>query len=134
MKKLFFRIILVSIIIFPACNKNSKSPAENDSSIVGKWTLYQTLVDPGDGSGSWMPASIPNYYFIEFNADKTTAQSNIITGSGNLVHYEIINDSTLNLIYSDNDTIRNNYKISASILTLTGGCFELCGSKFMKTP
>jgi hypothetical protein len=132
MKKIFFGLAFLSIIILFGCKKSPKSPDQKDSSIVGKWILFQTLTDPGDGSGTWMPASIPNYYFIQFNADKTTVESNMITESGSLTHYQIINDSTLNLIYSDNDTMRYGYKINTSILTLTGGCYEPCGSKFTR--
>jgi hypothetical protein len=130
MKKLFFGIGSLSIIFFLACKKNEKPPSEN--TIVGKWTLFQTLADPGDGSGKWMPASTPNYYFIQFNADKTTVESNMVTGPGNSTHYQIINDSTINLIDSYSDSMRYSYKINASILTLDGGCYEPCGSKFMR--
>jgi hypothetical protein len=132
-KKIFLGIVFLSVTVFSNCNKTSRSPADNNSSIVGKWILIQTLVDPGDGSGTWMQANVPNHYFMQFNADNKTIESNIISGSGNLDQYKIINDSTVNLIYSDNDTVRYNYKIDNSSLTLMGGCYEACGLKFTRS-
>jgi hypothetical protein len=52
---------------------------------------------------------------------------------GGVQKYKIINDSIINFIYANGDTIINAYRIDHSSLTLTGGCIEACGSKFIKS-
>ena len=55
------------------------------------------------------------------------------TELGGVQKYKIINDSIINFIYANGDTIINAYRIDHSSLTLTGGCIEACGSKFIKS-
>lgn len=122
------KFIFFSIILFLSCSKDSVKLPKRDLPLTGKWILTETLADPGDGSGKWTKADKPNYYFIQFNSDKTI-NTNVYDGFGNPIKY-MNTDSTLNLIYSGGGSILLNYKIDDPYLTITGGCYEACGSKF----
>lgn len=130
MKKVFFIFGCLSVLIFFSCNKTSNQVSENKP-LVGKWILVETLADPGDGSGKWTAVDKQNYYYLQVNAN-STIKSNIFTGWGGLEKYKIMNDSVVNFIYANGSKIIQYYKDDNSSLTLTGGCIEACGSKFIK--
>ena len=112
-------IIALLLLIFISCSKNSNSTAQKPLTLIGKWTLIESLADPGDGSGRWMTVDKANYYYIQFNTDNSL-QGNIF----NAIQYKIVNDSIVNLIIVNNATATRGYKIVDSYLTLTGGCIE----------
>jgi hypothetical protein len=87
-------ITLSFLFTLVACTKSS----DNNSSIIGRWKLTETLADPGDGSGTWMPA-ITNY-IIQFNND-STAYENPVNPYRNINSYSVTSDSTLTMFYSD---------------------------------
>ena len=101
------------------------------SGIIGKWMLVETLADPGDGSGKWTPVDVAGKYYIKFNGDGSL-ESNMEGRLGNLKHYKVVNDSSINFIYPDVTGFALRYKISGNSLTITGGCIEACGSKFIR--
>lgn len=128
-----FRLVIIyflAIILLIACNKTSETN-NTKSSLIGRWLLTETLADPGDGSGKWLPVN-SNDYHIQFNADSSAEDNNNGTMYGNLIKYSLPSDSTLDLIYADGTTFRHYYKIDGNELTLMGGCIEACGSKYRK--
>lgn len=131
MAKLSYVIILLSAILFFRCSKKVYTPGGN-SALAGKWTLFETLADPGDGSGKWQPVDITNHYFIKFNT-ANNIESNAYPGLGGLKQYEVVNDSTVIFIYGDGSKFNHYYKINLPYLTISGGCIEACGSKFIRT-
>jgi hypothetical protein len=110
-------------LITLACTKS----ADNNSSIIGRWKLTETLADPGDGSGKWMPAT--TNYIIQFNED-STAYENPVNPYRNVNRYSVTNDSTLTLFYSNGTSFSFYFKIESNTLTITGGCIEACGAKY----
>lgn len=126
MKKILF-ITLLNCLIFFSCRK---TPIVVNTNLIGQWTLIETLTDPGDGTGKWMPVNTGNYY-IKFEPGDSI-ESNISRGSGNAFKYKILTDSTLHLIYAERDTVSYFYKINGMFLTMEGGCYERCGMKFKK--
>lgn len=129
MKKFLSTMALFSALLIASCNKTADNAA--NSTLTGKWILIETLADPGDGSGTWRPADPPNHFYLKFNAN-STVESNIYTGLGGLKEYSVLNDSTVNFTYAEGGSFNLRYKINSSVLTLTGGCIEACGSKFAK--
>jgi len=117
----------LAILTF-GCSKGSKQPAENNSSLFGKWILVEALVDPGDGSGKWTAVK-PNYFYLQLNTD-SSAESNCYTGLDGVERFSVVNDSVINLIFANSQTIKFGYHMDNSSLTITGGCIEACGSKF----
>ncbi len=126
--KYFITILSLILINIFACTKSSDTnQPENNASIIGKWKQTEFLLDPGDGSGTWMPET--NDYFIQFNSDSTYENSGITTGD--IIRFSLPTDSTITFIYPNaTSTIR--YEIQGTKLTLTGGCIEPCGSKYIK--
>ena len=120
---------LVTLIF--SCNKGSNQATDNNSSLLGKWILVETLADPGDGSGKWTAVDRQNYYYLTLDAD-STVETNCFTGLGGAKKFRVANDSVINFIYANGQTMINAYLLGSSSLTVTGGCFERCGSKFVR--
>jgi hypothetical protein len=131
MKKTFNLTTLLLLMFFICCNKAEDTTTSVNLNLVRKWILVETLSDPGDGSGKWKPVSKPNYYFLQFNTDNSI-ESNIYPDLAGLRHYDIMNDSTVQFIYSSGIKVLMFYKLEGNSLTISGGCDEACGSKFIR--
>lgn len=131
MKNLLYLVAIVSSFLFICCEKNCNREELKDSSIVGKWMLVETLADPGDGSGKWTAVDVQGKYFLKFNADGRL-EGNSLERFGNLTRYKVLNDSSVNFIYADGREFALRYKIRRDSLTITGGCIEACGSRFIR--
>jgi len=127
MKPGFNITVFLLPLLFICCRK---SPTDGPG-LVGKWTLVETLADPGNGSGKWTAVNSPGYYFLQFNTNNSI-ETNAYPGLGGLKRYKVINDSTVNFIYGNGDTFTLSYKINGDSLTLEGGCIERCGSKYTR--
>ena len=121
---------LLATMIF-SCHKDSNQATDNSSSLIGKWIVVETLADPGDGSGKWTAVDKPNHYYLQLDVDNTIV-TNYFTGLGGVRKFKVINDSVINFMFANGQTIKNGYRINNSSLTLTGGCIEACGSKFIR--
>ena len=121
--KYFIALFLFALI---ACTKSSD---KTSSSVIGRWKLTETLADPGDGSGRWMPATTE--YIIQFNKD-STAYENPVNPYRNVSRYSATNDSTLTLFYSNGTSFNFYFKIESNTLTIMGGCIEACGTKYRR--
>ncbi len=124
--KYFITILSLFLITLLACTKSSK----NTSSIIGRWKLTETLADPGNGSGEWMPAT--SDYLIQFYKD-SSAGDNAVTAGAELYKYSLLNDSTIKLFYLNGTNFTFYFKADANHLTLMGECIEACGSKYIRT-
>jgi len=131
MKKLILVFGCFLAILTFGCSKGSKQATGNSSSLFGKWILVEALVDPGDGSGKWTAVK-PNYYYLQLNTDSSVA-SNCFTGLDGAKRFSVVNDSVMNFIFANSQTIRFGYHMDNASLTITGGCIEACGSKFVMT-
>jgi hypothetical protein len=120
---------LLATMIF-SCHKDSNKTTENSSSLCGRWILVETLADPGDGSGKWTAVDKPIYY-LQLNTD-STIKTNYLTGLGVARSFKTINNSVINFIFGNGQTIMNGYHMDNDSLTLTGGCIEACGAKFIR--
>ena len=129
MKKTLILITFSLPILFISCKKTDLKTKQN-MSLIGRWTLIESLADPGDGTGKWKKVDKPNYYFIQFNKD-STIQNNMYTASGELTHFKV-SGSNIKLIYADSNTLSLFYKLERCNLTLQGGCYEPCGTKYKK--
>ncbi len=117
---------LLAAVTFGSCSK-SDSTTLGKTALPGMWTLTETLVDPGDGSGTWKPAPAP--LTLTFTTDGR------IDGNAfpQARTYNLTNDSSIRFTFSDGTFINYNYVFSSSTLVLSGGgCIEACGLKFIK--
>ena len=124
MKKVIFYF---AVLIFASACKKSTTPTVHNG-ITGKWKVSAYLADPGDGSGDWQPAdpSVPGY--LEFKENGSL----IITplSLNNFDHYELTSDSTLNF-KKGSASFQRRYRLSTTLLTITGGCDEACGTWYI---
>ncbi len=134
-------VICLCVFLFSELFSCTKSPesktvlTEPNASLTGQWKLIETLVDPGDGSGTWHSTDSMGYY-IQFNAD-SSFDNNFINNFvpsvySNMIKYSVINDSIINFIDSAANVYNRYYTIKEDTLNITGGCYEACGSKFIK--
>ncbi len=131
--KSFIKLSLLFILNFFACTKSSDTN-KNPASLIGKWKLTETLTDPGDGSGTFINTTI--YAYIVFKNDSSLEKSNLYSAniSFESVRYSLPNDSVIVFIDSSgmNVLMYYKYKIDVDTLTIMGGCYEACGSKYIK--
>lgn len=115
--------LILSVMLAISCSK-TKEGAGND--IAGTWKLTEYLADPGDGSGTWQKARTNNY--VTFRAD-STVEGNVYPEAK---RYSIVSDSTIRFIRNDSLSQLYFYTLYKSSLTIRGGCFEACGSRFKR--
>ncbi len=130
MKLLFNLLVLCFAVTFNSCNKNANDINDNPL-LEGKWKVTETLADPGDGSGVWQPVNKPDFYFIRFRNNESV-ETNYYSDIVLPVSYKKLNDSALVFINSNGDSLYRRFKIEAGTLTITGGCYEACGTKFIR--
>jgi len=126
--------IIFLIITFLSCSNNSDEQINNPE-LLGTWELQETMSDPGDGSGVFVPRDsdktvefksngtvITNLTFCNmFSSDKNGATGNF---------------SQETLYITPEDCEFDNYKIYVEIkntyLYLYYPCIEGCGEKYKK--
>jgi hypothetical protein len=120
--------LLLAVILFfsGACKKSSTQ--SGNSSIIGKWQLSEYLADPGDGRGTWNPVDSSNPSYLEFKADGTLVSTPNTTNSWD--HFQLTSDSSV-ILFRGSDQFIKAYHISNTILTLSGGCIEACGERYI---
>ena len=124
MKKVIF---LAAALFFVAACKKATTRSVHDG-IVGKWKVSEYLADPGDGSGTWQPANPSNPMYLEFKSNGMLVANP--SGGNNFDHYELTSDSTL-IFSGGNQNAQRWYRLSDTSLTITGGCFEACGTRYI---
>jgi hypothetical protein len=133
MKYLSYFLAIAAILFISACKKanlGDKTDLKDNVTLTGKWRLVENLLDPGDGSGTWMPSA--THTELTFNSDGTT--------NGNTfpmyVNYALKDSVTIT--FHQADTVIQNYlyKISHDTLTMSPNgpfrCIEACGIRFKK--
>jgi hypothetical protein len=129
-KQIFIFGCLLATVLF-SCKKASHQDTGNNSSLTGKWILVLSLADPGDGSGKWTATDKPGFYFLQLDTD-STVETNCFTGLGGARNFSVINNSVIRFTYAHGQTMTYGYRLANDSLTITGGCIEACGVKFIR--
>lgn len=130
MKKIYF--LLVSIAIISSCEKDDKNP---DPELLGKYKLVETLVDPGDGSGTFQPVDSEKTIYFYSN--------DLITSNGDLCDFSTeadepssgtysLQDSTFTSANCTSSGLPYRFEKSGSYLILIYPCYEGCLAKYEK--
>jgi hypothetical protein len=126
--KILFRLAL-SLFTFLLFSCNKMESANANEAVAGTWKLVETLADPGDGSGTWQPATgTAQTYLLFYN-------NGLIGGNAfpEARNYTVMNDTTVKFTYADGTFINYTYALSETTLVLSGGgCIEACGAKFIR--
>jgi hypothetical protein len=128
MKNIYLIILICSLVI--GCNKNS------DADLTGEWKLIEQLIDPGDGSGTYVEMESDKTIVFKSNGEFTcNGDICTINGESEISSYGIVN--------ADKNTITGTgcmsealfdigYSFEEGNLILTFPCFESCFQKFEK--
>ena len=113
-----------------ACKKTC-TEGNADNSIVGKWKMTESLIDPGNGSGTWIPDG-SGVTFVTFFANGTLSNNTtFLTGYD---RYYTTPDSKIYVIKtSSSDTARMGYLLEPGKLTINPQCYEACGYRFVRS-
>lgn len=128
MKYFAYLLLAAVMLLAPSCRKDGASTG--NASLTGKWKLVESLNDPGDGSGKWLP--VTNSTGLDLNADGT------MSGTTFPIYVSYVVKDSVTLTFSQSDkTIQNyRYKISHDTLSMSPAgpimCFEACGIRFKK--
>jgi hypothetical protein len=129
MKTVFTLMAALAVIV--ACSNDDDVATEN-ASVLGRWKLTAMLADPGDGSGTFSPASGRE---IQFNADGTyvansdsfcyfSSEFSLLTTVGNYNDTGIICNSNSGGTY---DLL---YTVEGNEMIITYPCFEPCRARY----
>ncbi len=130
MKKVLIIASVLAIII--SCSKNCE---KGNTKILNSWLLIEQLIDPGDGSGVFVP--VDSQKTIEFLDDGTVVSNgslcymNSDTGTATISVF----DSTEKYIIPGScmgPEHKITYEIIDDTLLLYYPCFEPCTQKFVK--
>ncbi len=130
MKNQIALFLLTSIFI--SCSNDVARKSET-SEFLGKWSLSEVLIDPGDGSGTYQP--VDSFASLEFLPNGTIASNYSLCQSytGTATNFSTPYNADGNSIlirncFPENYTI--NYAISGENLILYYPCIEACSYKF----
>ncbi|HEY4323745.1 MAG TPA: hypothetical protein VGN20_07155 [Mucilaginibacter sp.] len=128
MKYFAYLLSAALTLVVSACHKDAVKAG--DTSLTGKWKLVESLADPGDGSGKWMPAASSTE--LDLNTDGTMGGTTFPT----YVSYVVKDSVTLTFSQQDKTIQNYRYKISHDTLSMSPAgpimCFEACGIRFKK--
>jgi hypothetical protein len=131
MKKVLLLAVLIGIIV--SCSKDCDTC--DDGLVISKWILIEQLVDPGDGSGEFIP--IESDKIIEF-LDNARVISNGSLCTMSVSSGETSTGSTIapqNYIIPDNcvaDGIQLYYEQEFDTLIIFYPCIEACAHKYIR--
>ncbi|WP_439583663.1 hypothetical protein [Dyadobacter bucti] len=120
------------------CKKDEKGPAEN-TGLVGKWKLVESLVDPGDGSGTFRKVDEIASTVVEFkaNGDFKEVKGPIYSSINVYNTYKILDDKSLELSLTNNPQMQMPpttwyySELTPTSMKLSYGCDKPCVGKFI---
>lgn len=132
-------ILLITIIgLLFSCSDRNEDLSAIETTLIGKWKLIEVLIDPGDGSGTYIGVSSEK--IVEFHNDGTITSNGTICETNTLIvspssgTYSVTEstiDSDCPLGQIPGESI--NFSKQGSYLTISSPrCFETCSSKYVK--
>lgn len=135
MKKLFPLLTFIALLTFSACPSAGDHADDADTTLVGKWALTESLIDIGNGQGTFQ--SIESEKIIEFldngkvisNGPLCQMSSETTTaGEGDYDR----NEKTISATDCNFELPPIRYEHNGGELILWYPCMEPCGHKFVK--
>jgi len=130
------KAIILFLVLAAACTSQSEDDLEfNQENLVGTWTLTETLVDPGDGSGTFK--KVEDGYSFTFKADGSFTSTRLqecqmgtyrIEENSKLVFNYDCDDFTE--VYEDTASFSGDDLITSPVFP--SRCIEACQNKFRK--
>jgi len=129
MKTSSFILLALTGLLFVTCKKDGDTA---NATLTGKWKLTESLLDPGDGSGKWMPVPNSAVVYIQFESNGKLEG----TAFPGYISY-LVKDS-VTLTFTSKDNVLQNYRYAIKNDTITMSpdgpirCYEACGAKYVK--
>lgn len=131
MKNVLLIALLAAVLI--SCSKDADD--DGNVKLLNSWLLIEQLIDPGNGSGVFVP--VDSEKTIEFLANGTAVSNgtlctmNSFTGTAST---STVNASDNYIIPDDCKSVELKlyYEIEGNYLILYYPCFEGCAQKFVK--
>lgn len=132
--KVLAAVFLTIVLYLSSCNADDET-ANADNDIVGQWILVEMLLDPGDGSGEYMP--------VESSRTITFAEDGTYTSNADICSLSTISGEPTSGNYAaveDGYTIECDSPFPSSLnISLENGdlilaffCIEPCLQKFRR--
>ncbi|MEW7279317.1 lipocalin family protein [Aquimarina sp. 2201CG1-2-11] len=133
MKKIALLCSLIGVLY--SCKNDDNNTETPNTDLIGNWRLIETLIDPGDGSGTF--TAVESDKIITFHEDGK------ITSNGSLCDVSIETNTPTSGTYSKTDATFNskdchngdhtyNFKHEGLTLIVEFPCFEPCKEKYTK--
>jgi hypothetical protein len=126
MKKIL--LLLSFFIILSACTDCDDDTVVAESEIVGNWELVAILTDPGDGSGTFQPASGKTLQFT----DQAVVNCNISFCFGQLTQATTTGTYDISTTSIDVDNCTGTYSFNGPFLEVSHFCIEPCGERYVR--
>lgn len=119
-------LLTLSMTLISCYNDDDNTPISK--SIVGNWELVAMLADPGDGSGTFQPATgktlqFTNQGIVNCNVSFCFGSLTQATSTGTY-------HTTTNTINVDNCT--GTYVLNGNNLEVSHFCIEPCGERYVR--
>lgn len=123
-----FILALLLLTGMTSCKKN-----QNQTVLEGTWELHEQLMDPGDGSGTFQPASGKE---ITFHSNGTFTANFSLCGmgsSGNPTDGTVDQSGAVLIPQNCASGVTVGYKLENGNLYLFYPCIEACQEKYKKS-
>jgi hypothetical protein len=125
MKK--FLLLLIATFTLISCN-NDDDNTPVSTSIVGNWELTAILADPGDGSGTYQPATGKSLQFT----DQGVVNCNVSFCFGSLTQATTTGTYDTVSTTIDVDNCTGTYVLNGNMLEVNHFCIEPCGERYVR--
>jgi hypothetical protein len=113
-----------------ACETTAGNEKESSSCLIGTWRLVETLMDPGNGSGTYQEVDYDKT--ITFKADSTFTSSMKLCNDENSTSGSYHLESSI-LKFAPCAQFAYRVKFENGLLILSNtGCIEACGEKYRR--
>jgi hypothetical protein len=126
MKKIL--LLLSFFVTLSACTDCDDDTPMAESEIVGNWELVAILSDPGDGSGTFQPASGKTLQFT----DQSVVHCNIGFCFGQDTQATSTGTYDVPTTTIDVDNCTGTYSFNERFLEVSHFCIEPCGERYIR--
>lgn len=130
MRKIIY-LTLIGFIALTSCSKNDNHGLSN--LLVGNWKLTEILLDPGNGSGTFVPVNSNKTLIFDNNGN--------VTSNGTICDLSVESNTSSTGTYTESTTTINSascqnitiiYELTGTTLILNYPCIEPCKAKYIK--
>jgi hypothetical protein len=129
-------VMVISLLMLSACSKDRLDPLDQNS-LYGSWKLIEVLLDPGDGSGQFVPSDTGEQLILE--RDQTYLSNwepcNPGAGAGETFRgtFTVPEPGSFVISCESAQVSSVTGSLQNGFLIISYGCTEPCLYKFLKT-